>query len=247
MRKAFNAYKEKIWEIVIVSLIVLIGIVISTMAVVAVFVVNGFYTLNIEKNLLSILGTVAIVLVLAGLLIIWLYSVLYSVLESAVKRRKRNLKEYFKRGGEKLLSLIGVSIVSSIIILIPPAVIAGIGYIINLYIPALIIGGVLAIYFSIRLLFSVPLIYLADRKALEAIKESFVVTKKYLGDSTKIYIVTILIGILSALVSMVPIIGSLIQFLFFVPYASLIVFHGCQELYKSKKKVVRRKVTRKKK
>ena len=251
MRKAFHAYKEKIWEIIVISIIIMMGAGISMIAIVATFIVAGIYPINSLKTLeatsLSLVGAIIAVLILTALLLIWLYSVLYAVIESAVRREKKCLSDYFRRGGEKFISLLGVSIISIVIILVPFLIIASLGYLANLFIPALIIGGIIAIYFSIRLLFAVPLIYLADKKALEAVRESLAGTKRFFGDSVKIFLVTLLLGILSAIVGMVPIIGGLIQLLFFVPYSTLIVFQGCQELYKGKKKAIRRKAPKRRK
>jgi len=252
MRKAFDAYKEKIWEIIIVSLIIMIGAVISMIAVAATFVREGIYPISNLKTLeatysLSSLGPIIAVLILATLLLLWLYSALYAVIESAVRRERKSLSDYFGRGGEKFLSLLGVRIISIAIILVPLLIIASLGYLANLFMPALIIGGAIAIYFSIRLLFAVPLIYLADKKALDAVKESLAGTKRFFGESVKIFLVTLLLGILSAIVGMVPIIGGLIQLLFFVPYSTLILFQGCQELYKGKKKAIRRKAPKRRK
>jgi len=252
MRKAFDAYKEKIWEIIVVSLIVLIGAVISVIAVVAALVGAGIYPISNLKTLeatysLSTIGPIIAALILATLLLLWLYSALYAVIESAVRKERKSLSDYFRRGGEKFLSLLGVSIISIAIILVPFLIIVGLSYLANLLILGLFLGAIIAIYLSIRLLFAVPLIYLADKKALEAVKESLAGTKRFFGDSVKIFLVTFLLGILSAIVGMVPIIGGLIQLLFFVPYSTLIVFQGCQELYKGKKKAIRRKAPKRRK
>jgi len=252
MKEAFDAYKEKIWEIIVISIIIMMGAGISMIAIVATFIVAGIYPINSIKTLeatysLSFVGAVIAVLILATLLLLWLYSALYAVIESAVRRERKSLSDYFGRGGEKFLSLLGVSIISIVIILVPFLIIASLGYLANLLIPGLIIGGIIAIYFSIRLLFAVPLIYLADKKALEAVRESLAGTKRFFGDSVKIFLVTLLLGILSAIVGMVPIIGGLIQLLFFVPYSTLILFQGCQELYKGKKKAIRRKAPKRRK
>ena len=246
MRKAFDAYKEKIWEIIVVSLIVLIGAVISVIAVVAALVGAGIYPISNLKTLeatysLSTIGPIIAALILATLLLLWLYSALYAVIESAVRKERKSLSDYFSRGGKKFLSLLGVSIISIAIILVPFLIIVGLSYLANFFILGLILGAIIAIYLSIRLLFAVPLIYLADKKALEAVKESLAGTKRFFGDSVKIFLVTLLLAILSAIIGAIPIIGGLIQLLFFAPYSSLIVFQGCQELFKGRKRVIRRK------
>ncbi len=253
LSKSWDAYKKNFWQVIggllLISLIMFGVIVASALPLVASFIGYSSIYSNIQTAFFQFVmdrGTLlSAILFVAGIIVALLIS---TVLEAGLVRMfadalkgKAEIRTMFSVARKKFWTILGANVLAGIIklalllVLVVPSVIAyslegisAVAYVAWLY------GG-LIVYMLAVLPFSLvnQFVAVGDSKAVESVKKSFHLVK---GNYLQFLGLVVVLILISVAVSIVPFLGSMINFFMVVPLTGM----AYTAFYLAKAKVVKK-------
>lgn len=176
------------------------------------------------KIIIPKFATFLILILIANLFISAYFTAMkFGMITEVIKKKKTSLTNGFISGKKNYLRMLGLEILISLIVVIPILLLI----IIFLLKPSLLTGLVLAlvgiaylIFIIFATLFSHAILFLDNVGPFKAIKKSFKYFKKKAGYVLAIVVILFLtgliLGIISGIISLIPIIGGLISLIIFL-------------------------------
>lgn len=244
IERAWNAYKKNFWQIVGATILlsaVVIGILIAgflPLVFSGLFSISKFLTttqFQWSSELITSVFIFFVAMVVAAILSIALGGGLVAVYMDALKG-KAKLQTMFSFARKKFFTILGANVLAGIIIagmfLIAIAVAAAFTLINPLIFSIFFVLGLIATLL-ISLLFSLvnQAVVVDDKKAVDAVKKSIEVVK---SNYLQFLALTIIIAVISIIISFVPYIGFVINWLAVAPIGG--IAYTAFYLAKSKKK-----------